>query len=162
MFFKKKTTEKTKKPLLYIFFDVDGVLNKESDWHNKVYVDPACVKVLGRIKDTLKQTYAEIRFVITSTWRAGVSKSGNDTKQIASLKEHLESVGIQIYDSTPISTKGRQAEICYYIRRNGVNDYVILDDDKSLFEAPEEINLYLTDYKTGLVDQDVVRIKEVC
>lgn len=60
-----------------------------------------------------------------------------------------------IDDSTPVSSKTRQEEIEYYIRRHNIMDYIVLDDDESLFPWPERINLYITDYNTGLTDKDV-------
>ena len=35
---------------------------------------------------------------------------------------------------------------------------MILDDDRSLFEAPERLELYSPDYRTGLTRQDVKSI----
>ena len=54
--------------------------------------------------------------------------------------------------------KSRQDEIEYYIRRNGINDYIILDDDKSLYTDISKVNIYITDYLTGLTDKDIKKV----
>ena len=71
------------------------------------------------------------------------------------LNTVLHKYNLGIYDSTVKSNRTRQEEIEYYIRRNGVNKYVILDDDASLFPDRSRINIYLTDYKTGLSSREV-------
>lgn len=38
-----------KKEIMYVFFDIDGVLNKKSDWKNKYSIDIDCVKVFQRL-----------------------------------------------------------------------------------------------------------------
>ena len=74
------------------------------------------------------------------------------------LSVKLEEYGLYIEDSTPITSKTRQEEIEYYIRRHNIVEYIVLDDDESLFPWPERINLYLTDYNNGLTDKDVKMI----
>lgn len=56
------------------------------------------------------------------------------------------------------SGKSRQDEIEYYIRRNGINDYIILDDDKSLYTDISKVNIYIIDYLTGLADKDTKKV----
>ena len=34
----------------YIFFDVDGVLNKKSDWQKKYAIDINCIKIWSCVK----------------------------------------------------------------------------------------------------------------
>ena len=57
-----------------------------------------------------------------------------------------------------VNGKSRQDEIEYYIRRNGINDYIILDDDKSLYMDISKVNIYITDYLTGLTDKDIKKV----
>lgn len=144
--------------MIYVFLDVDGVLNKESDWKNKFYLDISCVKVFGELCRELGKLYGEVRTVLISTWRAGISKSGTDAKQIGRLEECLAKEGIRIYGTTPISEKGRQAEVEYYIRRNHVSKYIVIDDDLSLFSEPEKLKLFVPDYRTGLVQGNIKKI----
>ena len=143
-----------------IFFDVDGVLNKESDWHQKYSIDKSCIVCLAELRRSLLKWYDEVEFVLTSTWRAGIANRGEkiSTKQIRNLEQKLKEAGIVISGSTPISGNGRQAEVEYYIHRNDVTDYIVIDDDESLFEDPKRIILYVTDYKKGLTSVDVKAI----
>ncbi len=141
---------------MHVFLDVDGVLNKESDWRNKYSIDMSCVHALG----TLCEEIGPVRIILISTWRAGIGKNG-DTVQIDSLRNALARVGLSIDGQTPISGKGRQAEIEYYIRRNSVSKYIILDDDRSLFYDPDKMNLYTPDYKTGLTQKDVKAVAKM-
>ena len=67
-------------------------------------------------------------------------------------------VGAVVHGATPISKKGRQAEIEYYIKRNGIKQYIVLDDDPSLFDDLSRITFYKPDYRNGLTKQDVKRI----
>lgn len=147
--------------MIYVFFDVDGVLNKESDWKNKFYVDTSCVKVFGELCRNLEKIYGEVRPVLISTWRAGISKSGTDAVQIGKLEETLAGEGIKIYGATPVTDKGRQAEVEYYIRRNSVGKYIVIDDDLSLFCEPGKLNIFVPDYRTGLVQGDIKKIMKL-
>lgn len=67
---------------------------------------------------------------------------------------------ITVEDVTPNTggRKTRQEEIEYYIRRNNIQNYLILDDDESLFPEKEKIDIFFTDYKKGLTDSDVKQI----
>ena len=40
--------------------------------------------------------------------------------------------------------------------------YIVLDDDESLFPNPERINLYLTNYKTGITEPEIKKLKKIC
>ena len=150
-----KNKSQTKKTL-YVFLDVDGVLNKKSDWVNKFYIRDDCVQVLSDLFESINNQWIPY-VILCSTWRAGAGVN-NEAPQYTALKESLIQYGIRIYDTTPLSNKGRQAEIEYYIRRNNVDDYIVIDDDPSLFEFPDRIKLYTPDYKTGLIDSDIKKI----
>lgn len=147
--------------MIHVFFDVDGVLNKESDWKNKFYIDASCIKVFGQLCRKLEEKYGEVRNVLISTWRAGISKSGTDAEQINGLRASLAREGIRIYASTPVTDKGRQAEVEYYIRRNQVSKYIIIDDDMSLFDNPKKLKLFVPDYRIGLVQGDIKKIIKI-
>lgn len=147
--------------MIYVFFDVDGVLNKESDWKNKFYIDASCLKVFGELCGKLEKIYGEVRTVLISTWRAGISKSGTDAEQINGLRTSLAQVKIKIYATTPVTDKGRQAEVEYYIRRNQVSKYIIIDDDLSLFDNPKKLKLFVPNYRTGLVQGDIKKIMKL-
>lgn len=137
---------------MIIFLDVDGVLNKESDWRKPFALDMSCVKALSELTSRLKASV-----VLTSTWRAGASSDGNNSPQYDHLISTLSDNGITVSGNTPVTVnKTREEEIDYYIRRNQVTEYLVIDDDPQLFNGG--LRLYLTDYKTGLTKADIPRI----
>lgn len=148
-------TLKIKKSLA-IFLDVDGVLNKESDWQTPFSLNNGCVSTFSKLWTELSKKYC-LSLVLISSWRSGKSKYGN-TDAYDHLEAALKQYGIKINDTTPLSNKGRQNEVNYYIRRNNIDQYIVIDDDESLYDDPTKINLYRPNYKTGLVDSDVKKI----
>lgn len=136
----------------YIFFDVDGVLNCKSDWNRRFTLNKSCLNAFG----ALDKHFSHPIYIISSTWRVGKSENNIQGNPYDDLQRSLASYGIKILGSTPQSNKTRQEEISYYLRRNCNNtqDYIILDDDPSLFSRPDDINLYCTNYNTGLTEKD--------
>ncbi len=142
---------------MYIFLDVDGVLNTEADWARKVYsLDPKCVDSFCRLLNSLN----EPKVILSSTWRNGIARDGTTAVHIDDLMKALEPAGIKFLDKTGVAPDGsRTKEIEYYLRRHSEDSYIILDDDPKLFEQRENTpHLYLTSSKTGLTDMDVKRI----
>ena len=142
---------------MYIFLDVDGVLNTEADWARKVYsLDPKCVDSFCRLLNSLD----EPKVVLSSTWRNGIARDGTTAVHIDDLIKALEPASIKSFDKTGVAPDGsRTKEIEHYLRRHSEDGYIILDDDPELFEQRENTpHLYLTSSKTGLTDTDVKRI----
>ena len=138
---------------VYLFLDIDGVLNRRSDWDKKFYMNPECLQAFDELINKLHKKY-DLRIILSSTWRFAMSNDESDSVLLP-LNTVLHKYNLGIYGSTVKSNKTRQEEIEYYIRRNGVHKYVILDDDESLFPDRSRINIYLTDYKTGLSSREV-------
>lgn len=138
-----------------IFFDVDGVLNCKADWRNPFSINDSCLRVFAKLVHRLEKK-GQVNLVLASTWRVGISEDGNDSPQIQNLKGKLFQYGLSISGTTPNTTmKSREEEISYYARRHDVENYIILDDDGSLYLHPGEIPLYVTDYRTGLTEKDI-------
>lgn len=134
---------------MYIFLDIDGVLNTEADWARKIYtVNPKCVKEFGKLIDIIPNC----RIVLISTWRNGTE----DT-----LLNALFSIGVTHFDKTAVSPDGcRSREIDYYLRRHPEDGYIILDDDASLYELGRDTpNLCVIDSLVGITQKDVKCIK---
>lgn len=128
---------------MYYFLDIDGVLNKESDWCKSYTINPSCLKVFKELLAYDKNP----KIILSSTWRVNPEV----------LEPYFKIDGV-----TPISTtKTRQEEIDFFVRRYDIEDYIILDDDDSLFPEKEKIPLYLTNYKTGLVEDDIKKIRKL-
>lgn len=142
---------------MYIFLDVDGVLNTEEDWAKKVYsLNSKCVKSFCKLLSSLKDP----KVVLSSTWRNGIARDGTTAVHIDELIKALEPAGIKSLDKTGVAPDGsRTKEIEHYLRRHSEDSYIILDDDLELFD--QKMNtpyLYITSSKTGLTNEDVTRI----
>lgn len=142
---------------MYIFLDVDGVLNTESDWARKVYsLNPKCVDAFCYLIKKLP----EPKIVLSSTWRNGIARDGTTAVHIDDLISALSVAGIKNLDRTGVSPDGsRTKEIEHYLRRHLEEDYIILDDDPDLFDKRDKTpHLYITSSKTGITDKDVAKI----
>ncbi len=142
---------------MYIFLDVDGVLNTEADWARKVYsLDSKCVDSFCKLLNSLN----EPKVVLSSTWRNGIARDGSIAVHIDDLIKALGPAGIESLDKTGVAPDGsRTKEIDHYLRRHPKDSYIILDDDPELFEQRENTpHLYLISSRTGLTDTDVKRI----
>ena len=142
---------------MYIFLDVDGVLNTEADWKKRVYsLNTNCVAAFCRLLANLP----EPKVVLSSTWRNGIARDGTTAVHIDDLIKSLKPAGIRTLDKTGVAPDGsRSKEIDHYLRRHPADRYIILDDDANLFDKKESTpHLYLTSAKTGLTDADVKKI----
>lgn len=142
---------------MYVFLDVDGVLNTEKGWEKRIYsLDPCCVAAFCR----LIRGVANPKIVLSSSWRNGISRDGTTAVHIDDLINALSPVGIRELDKTGVSPDGsRTKEIKHFLKWHPEDDYIILDDDPTLFDQKTDTpHLYLTSSKTGLTDNDVSRI----
>ena len=144
---------------MYIFLDVDGVMNRESDWKRIYTVNPECVAAFKK----LLQLIDHPKIVLSSTWRSGIDGDGKLSEPLKELLFELSDCGVFQLDKTAIAPDGmRDKEIGYYLRRHEKDNYLILDDDVSLFtEGKGTKNLYLTDSKRGLTNADAAKIKKL-
>ncbi len=142
---------------MYIFLDVDGVLNTSTDWGRRIYsLDPACVMAFCKLIKALPDP----KVVLSSTWRNGIARDGTTAVHIDDLMHALRPAGITVLDKTGVAPDGsRSKEIEHYLRRHPADEYIILDDDAELFDRGDKTpHLYLTSVETGLTDRDVVKI----
>lgn len=146
---------------LCIFLDIDGVLNRKSDWTNKFTFNETCLNNFVKLLTDLKEQYnCLLKIILTSTWRVGYQE--DNEKILKPLTDKLKRINLRINGITPITTnKTRQQEINYYINRNDVNHYIILDDDHSLFENCNDKHLYFVNYCDGLTKKDIDKIKKI-
>ncbi len=145
---------------MYVFLDVDGVLNTEADWERKVYsLNPKCIAAFCRLLEKLPDP----KIVLSSTWRNGIARDKTTAVHIDDLIRALEPTGITSLDKTGVSPDGsRSKEIDHYLRRHPAKAYIILDDDPELFEQKEKTpHLYLTSARTGLTEADVKKIRKM-
>ncbi|MDO4617572.1 MAG: HAD domain-containing protein [Lachnospiraceae bacterium] len=117
-----------------IFLDIDGVLNStqfyERKSNNELLEEPFDRNNALQLKRIVEATDAKV--VLTSTWRGGWHKNPVlCTLEGKLLNQLFSSLGISIYDKTPVLKEGRAAEIKAYLEScpEKVSAYVIIDDN---------------------------------
>lgn len=139
---------------MYIFLDIDGVLNKQTDWKKSYSLNPQNIKAFG-------DAFAEIRpiIILISTWKNGFILSGNsnNSPQIKELEKSLSGYGLRIAGKT--EGQNREKGINDFLKKHP-DDYIILDDDLSEYSRKPD-NLYLVNFRTGLTDKDAAKIKKM-
>lgn len=143
---------------MYIFLDIDGVLNRQSDWKRSFSLNDDCCYWFN----TLIQGIPDVKIVLSSTWRNGIARDGSRAAHIEDLMSKLAEAGINTIDKTATSPDGfRNKEIDYYLRRHPVDSYIILDDEISLFEkGTDTVGLYIVDNAMGFTKRDYLSIKK--
>lgn len=139
---------------MYYFIDVDGVLNRESDWKKPFVLNPECMCNLKKLIDKDKDPH----IILSYPWRQGFTSVAAMNEKTEILVKLFQEYGMKLDGSTPLSNKSRQEEIEYYIKRKKVKDYIVLNDNERMFPRKNEINLYLTDSGQGLTEADVKSI----
>lgn len=137
---------------MYIFLDVDGVLNTKNDWKipytlNKKNIEYFCnyaKKVDGKV-------------VLISSWRTGFSLFGKNAPYIEELINCFNEYDVQIVGRT-VQSISRDAEILDYIQKHNVSEYIIIDDDVSLYHNLYS-HLYLVDANYGFQKSDIKAIR---
>ncbi len=143
---------------MYVFLDVDGVLNNTTDWKKRMYtLNPKCVESFNELLHRIDHP----KIVLISTWRNGIAWNGARAPYVDDLSYAISQSGVKIIDKTANAPDGsRIKEIKHYLRWHESDRYMILDDDKELYEDREcTENLYLTNASTGLTMKDVRAIK---
>lgn len=141
---------------MYIFLDVDGVLNKRSDWIRPFSLNAECVRNFNELVTRIPNA----KIVLSSTWRNGIARDGYRAAHIEDLMKALSAAGIDTIDRTANAPDGsRSKEIDYYLRRHENDSYIILDDDQNLFEDGEKTkNLFVINNEYGFRKKDIAKI----
>lgn len=117
----------------YIFLDIDGVLNSEHTFGNKISesISDQYIKNLQKI---VKKTDAKI--ILSSSWRIYFSENVNDPRHIMGiyLVTILAKYNLNLHDMTPF-VKGqfsneRGLEIKTYIDQHKITNYIVIDDEE--------------------------------
>lgn len=148
-----------------IFLDIDGVINSEdfAIWNNEhpefcengghFWIDPNKINMIIKL---CEETGAKI--VISSSWRGWSLK---DTLNDFSRYRDLSKLNPYIIGITPRFYKNRGIEIQYYLDSNiSITNYCIIDDDSDMLDSQKN-NFVKINYKTGLTEYDVEKIKNI-
>ena len=133
-----------------IFLDIDGVLNNINAIKNPSYcLDDNCIK---RLKTILDKTNAKI--VLSSSWRL------RKDMHLLLLAQKITDLGINldlIIDATPQMTN-RTEEILDWVENNkvslNINKWIAIDDTPLNLDKNKFVK---KDFKTGLIDEDVIK-----
>ena len=118
---------------IYIFLDVDGVLNTSDQWIRMYQLNHTCVSHFARFVKSLK---ADVRVILTSSWKNGFDPAGNHTPQIKELLNLLSTRDIPVVGKTETRADGDRAmEINDFITSHHLENEkcIVIDDDKNLF-----------------------------
>lgn len=117
----------------YIFLDIDGVLNSEHTFGNKIS-ESISDQYLENLRKIVEKTDAKL--VLSSSWRVYFGENINDPRNslAINLVKSLAKHNLKLYSSTPF-IKGefsneRGLEIKTYIDQHKITDYVIIDDEE--------------------------------
>lgn len=139
--------------IIYIFLDVDGVLNSENyiikcyKKHHKpmsmncVPFDPKCLNNLMKLVQIIENHF-EVKLVLSSTWR--LSEIDYEI-----VNARLAEYGLKLSGKTPNLRAIRGEEIMSYLSDKFYNDIIILDDDINDIINFYPHNVIKTNFKTG-------------
>lgn len=146
----------------YLFFDIDGVLNRKSQWKRPFSLANDC---LDAFADLVHQS--EYLPIMCSTWRRGLEMPDNviqeaiihpeNTPGVNDLINRLAERNVKIYGKTPdLIGRSRDKEIDRFIYFNPTDNYFILDDDLTLYFNID--NIYRINCELGLTKTVTNRI----
>ena len=141
---------------MYIFLDIDGVLNKTKDWNKMYYLNKECIYIFAKMLSKINNA----KIVLISSWRDGWTETEvENTPQIKELSDIIKNAGTSIVGKTKHSAdKDRTKEIHHYLKWHEKDDYIILDDDINEYKTPIQ-NLYIINPEFGITEKDV---KTIC
>ena len=119
---------------VYIFLDIDGVLNKSSQWKRMYHLDRNCIRSFASFA---KQHYPSHSIILTSSWKNGFDPAGRHAPHIMELIDFLKPFGMTIIGKTPILDEtDRSLEINTFILQHHLEGHpcIVFDDDESLFD----------------------------
>lgn len=148
------------KKLVFIFLDVDGVLNNENyivkcyNKHHKpmsmnhVPFDPKCLNNLMILVQQIQQLDYDVNIILSSTWRL-------NEIDYNIVDARLAEYGLSLNGKTSYIDGIRGMEIKDFLQDKCYTNFIILDDD--IFDIQDYFpnNLVKTDFKTGLTKHNV-------
>lgn len=137
---------------MLIFLDIDGVMVSAKSWESPQLLSDGFYKFNDRAVRVLQNLISEDTTVMLTTSHKS-RYSVEEWKNIFSLRgievNNLDKLGDNV------SNRSRKEEILSWVNVNGVpNNFIILDDDKSLNSLPDFLKdrLVLTSSTVGLSD----------
>lgn len=142
---------------MFVFLDIDGVLNKRSQWRIHSYpLDSGCIENFCNFAN-----HISAKIILTSSWRKGFvcSHSNSNSRQIQELEKEFDRYNIRISGKVSDNISDRTDAINHFLT-NHPDEYIIIDDDKSEFSKPLE-HMYFTNPEIGLSQEDLECLKNL-
>ena len=136
----------------YCFFNVDGLLNKSSEWNRSFAIDHDLTHLFCEFLSG-----NNLIPVMTSSWRRGFNKPGDDDNApyIKDIERIFGLYGLKIYDKTPIlKGRPRDKEIERFLFFHDDRDYIVIDGDPDEYENTND-HIYFINPDTGFTKKDV-------
>lgn len=135
---------------IYLFLDVDGVLNSFDNpglEKSSFGLRPIHLRALQILIDEFHP-----KIILSSCWRVSLRRI-----------RQLENAGVKIFDTTPIIWQNRPLEIKVWKERNmKPEDWGIVLDDEHVFKEPQEHLIEVnTKLQTGLRRIDALKFIEI-
>ena len=135
---------------IFIFLDIDGVLNTSAQWKRMYQLDDGCIARFNEYIRALS-TKGSVRIILTSSWKNGFAPAGHHTPQIQAL---IAKLNVPILGKTENHADGdRAAEINDYIQNHKLEheECIVIDDAPELFRSKlaENCKLLLMDAHVG-------------
>jgi hypothetical protein len=140
---------------IYIFLDVDGVLNTKNDWKNMFSLRNECITSFNNYLEKLSEAN-DVKIVLSSSWKKGFSYNGSHAAHIKKLMQSVH--GNIIAKTEDFDILNRSREINDFIITHNLTDekIIIIDDDKTLFPdkiAGNNVKFIYTDAQKGFTDK---------
>lgn len=148
---------------LYIFLDIDGVLNCTNDWSEENFpLHLGCVKNLADTVNFFRQKY-EVHIILSSSWRTGFDLEKGHAVEVAELLKTLEKFGMTVEDKTPFFLeKTRADEVNFYITENHLENFrcIAIDDTRHLFgdKLLKNVELHIVNSRVGFSRKDFLML----
>lgn len=145
---------------LWLFLDVDGVLNTEADWQRPFTFNTRCVRAFQSSLKELRKHFTEVSIILSSSWRSGWDPA-NQPQHIRELCREVPVVGITPQAGASSQKGQRGREIRHYLKMHGTPEaLIVLDDDPRLFTNADraELSILFINAKHGFTSEDAKRI----
>ncbi len=145
-----------------IFLDIDGVMVPTKSWKSPELLDDGFYAFSSRATYVLQSLISEDTTIMLTT-------SHKSRFTIEDWKKIFQKRGLQVTKLSSLDTNvknlNRNDEILNWFKLNGINeDFIIIDDDKSLNDLPPFLKdkLISTSTMIGLTDNHLDKINKGC
>lgn len=129
---------------MFVFLDIDGVLNKRTDWRKPFSLNNDCIRLFG-------EAYRGSRVILISSWKNGFISSHNEknTPQIKDLEKRLDHYDIRIVGKVNDNPYRDHAVESFVKGHPSIKEYIIIDDDIAEYSSKNISHLKVVDNRVG-------------